>query len=122
MTDKHQMAKLEIRRRQTEIAQRLISEGKSVRTKDINSAFQAAGLPEEHDPIKLEQIVNGFESDPTPEQLLQQAEMMGRVAAFLREGNFQSLADAMTKLGLSREELSAVLEQRDRKAAGKAPH
>jgi hypothetical protein len=55
----------------------------------------------------MENILNGLDFDPTPEQAAAQAFVARAVLTFLEEGKYDSLADAMDKLGITADELRA---------------
>ena len=78
-----------------------------VNMKILNTAFEAEGLPKVDDPEVMENILNGLDFDPTPEQAAAQAFVARAVLTFLEEGKYDSLADAMDKLGITADELRA---------------
>jgi hypothetical protein len=59
--------------------------------KILNTAFEAEGLPKVDDPEVMENILNGLDFDPTPEQAAAQAFVARAVLTFLEEGKYDSL-------------------------------
>ena len=114
-------AQQEIRLRQIEVAQRFMKEKGRATTKEINDALEAAGLPPARDHVQLDNILNGLHDVGPDEQRLRleaQALQMHETAAFLREGNYANLKDAMDKLGLDLTAIDALIERRCLDALG----